>query len=199
MLPAWSEGRRPGAHGRILLAGLCGLALVACASPTPSLVQRGRALTDEARYEEAQTVLEAAVVQAEASPGPSLERAAAFFELGNLYVQYPPIAERGHAAELLGRAAAEYESLLGPEHPAVGIALSVEGDALLDDGDARRAAVVEQRALEIFRRTLPANHPLRLGQELGQPVLFHPDELGPLVPLAPQKAKVADFGRSTRP
>lgn len=188
------RGRRTGAHGRILLATLCGLAGVACASSTTSLVQRGRVLSDLARYEEAQTVLEAAVAQAESSPGPSLERAAAFFELGNLYVQYPPIAEPGRAADLLRRAASEYASLLGPEHPAVGIALSVEGDALLDDGDAQRAAVVEQQALEIFRRTLPANHLLRVGQEMGQPVLIRPEELGPLVPLAPQKAKVADFG-----
>jgi hypothetical protein len=128
------------AAGRSLVGILLLALLAGCTEGGANSVRRGRALTDQARYDEAHAVLVGAVERVETSPGPSVDRALAFYALGYLYLQYPPLAEPGEAAAWLLRAQREYEETLGPNHPAVAIVLSGRAEAARDDGDSQESA-----------------------------------------------------------
>ena len=152
--------------------------LIACAGggSGETAVRRGRLLTDQARYEEAQRVLVEAVARADTMPGPSLDRGLAYYGLGYLYLQYPPLAEPGEAADLLDRALSEYEAVLGP-NPAVAIVLSVRAEVAEEYGDAAGAARFRERAIAILREKFPPDHLLMTSLARGTPIPLHPDEV----------------------
>jgi len=165
------------AAGAVLAATLLACAGSQGGSSVAKTALAGRELTHEARYEEAQETLLRAVALAEASPGPSLDRAMAFYSLADLYDTYPPLAEPREAIDLFGRAIAEYEAIVGPDNAMVGLVVARQAAAYRDRNDLLAADELDRRAADIFAKTLPETHPIRMFHAAGQAIPVHPDEV----------------------
>jgi tetratricopeptide (TPR) repeat protein len=122
----------------------------------------------ERRWEEAETMFRKSLDLDERGAS-KLDIAMASNNLGVV------LRERGSSAEAgehLTRAAAIWESHLGPEHPLVGTALNNLGVLYTRTGEYDRASDAFERAIHIAEVSLPPDHPSLAGYRTGYAALL---------------------------
>ena len=135
-----------------------GLAGATAAASWEDALKRGRMAADRAQVEEAERTLRAALETARDDAERPWGVPMVLYHLGDFYFTFPFADGAEEAGIVLSESAGRWETLAGPESPALVIVLSRLGWVQQDAGqnDAGKASLA--RAEAILRKLVPENH-----------------------------------------